>query len=114
MAPRSPISATAADIAGASTEELRFRHPPRRSVFVCPISVAEAVDPEEAFCRRARELPHADVSSTWRRSRVFVVEDYADDAVGEMSKKRARKDVGVQGDTGARDPRFTGEKRPSA
>ena len=77
-----------------------------------PYSVAEAVDPEEAFVAALVELPHADVSlrrgeAGFRRRRLCRRRGRRDD------QERARQAVGLQGD--ARRPRitFAGEKRPT-
>ena len=55
-----------------------------------PYSVAEAVDPEEAFVAALVELPHADVSLR-RGEAGLVVDAYADEAVGEMTKNERGK-----------------------
>ncbi len=82
------------------------------SVVPLPLSVAEAVDPEEAFV--------ASLSSCHMLSflyvaakRGFVVDDYKDEAVGVLEKDasggRAMTRVTLHPET-----RFSGDKRPSA
>jgi hypothetical protein len=55
-----------------------------------PYSVAEAVDPEEAFVARDRKLPHADVSLC-RGEAGIRRRGLRDEAVGEMTKNERGK-----------------------
>jgi len=77
-----------------------------------PYSIAEAVDPEEAFVA-ALSSCHMLTFLYVAAKQGFVVEDYADDAVGEMSKNERGK-MWVSKVILTPAITFTGEKRPSA
>jgi organic hydroperoxide reductase OsmC/OhrA len=76
-----------------------------------PYSVAEAVDPEEAFVA-ALSSCHMLTFLYVAAKQGFVVDEYADDAVGEMSKNERGK-MWVSRVILAPAITFTGEKRPS-
>jgi organic hydroperoxide reductase OsmC/OhrA len=76
-----------------------------------PYSVAEAVDPEEAFVAALASC-HMLTFLYVAAKQGFVVDEYADDAVGEMSKNERGK-MWVSKVTLAPAITFTGEKRPS-
>ena len=76
-----------------------------------PYSVAEAVDPEEAFVAALASC-HMLTFLYVAAKQGFVVDEYADDAVGEMSKNERGK-MWVSKVTLAPAIIFTGEKRPS-
>jgi organic hydroperoxide reductase OsmC/OhrA len=76
-----------------------------------PYSVAEAVDPEEAFVA-ALSSCHMLTFLYVAAKQGFVVDEYADDAVGEMSKNERGK-MWVSKVILAPAITFTGEKRPS-
>jgi organic hydroperoxide reductase OsmC/OhrA len=76
-----------------------------------PYSVAEAVDPEEAFVA-ALSSCHMLTFLYVAAKQGFVVDEYADDAVGEMSKNERGK-MWVSKVILAPEITFTGEKRPS-
>ena len=76
-----------------------------------PYSVAEAVDPEEAFVA-ALSSCHMLTFLYVAAKQGFVVNEYADDAVGEMSKNERGK-MWVSKVILAPAITFTGEKRPS-
>ena len=77
-----------------------------------PLSSAEAVDPEEAFVASLSSCHMLWFLSIAAR-RGYVVDDYADDAVGEMGKSSDGK---VMMTTCTLRPaiRFAGERQPSA
>jgi organic hydroperoxide reductase OsmC/OhrA len=77
-----------------------------------PYSVAEAVDPEEAFVA-ALSSCHMLTFLYVAAKQGFVVDEYADEAVGEMSKNERGK-LWVSKVTLAPAIRFSGAKRPSA
>jgi organic hydroperoxide reductase OsmC/OhrA len=77
-----------------------------------PYSVAEAVDPEEAFVAALASC-HMLTFLYVAAKQGFVVDEYADDAVGEMSKNERGK-MWVSKVTLAPAVTFAGEKRPSA
>ena len=76
-----------------------------------PYSVAEAVDPEEAFVA-ALSSCHMLTFLYVAAKQGFVVDEYADDAGGEMSKNERGK-MWVSKVILAPAITFTGEKRPS-
>src|SRR5437016_4510239 len=76
-----------------------------------PYSVAEAIDPEEAFVA-ALSSCHMLTFLYAAAKQGFVVEEYVDNAVGEMSKNERGK-MWVSKVILAPAIRFTGEKRPS-
>ena len=76
-----------------------------------PYSVAEAVDPEEAFVA-ALSSCHMLTFLYVAAKQGFVIDDYADDAVGEMTKNEHGK-LWVSKVTLSPKITFTGEKRPS-
>jgi organic hydroperoxide reductase OsmC/OhrA len=76
-----------------------------------PYSVAEAVDPEEAFVA-ALSSCHMLTFLYVAAKQGFVVDEYADDAVGEMTKNEHGK-LWVSKVTLAPTITFGGEKRPS-
>jgi organic hydroperoxide reductase OsmC/OhrA len=77
-----------------------------------PYSVAEAVDPEEAFVAALASC-HMLTFLYVAAKQGFVVDEYADDAVGEMSKNERGK-MWVSKVILAPAITFTGEKRPSS
>jgi organic hydroperoxide reductase OsmC/OhrA len=77
-----------------------------------PFSVAEAVDPEEALVAALASC-HMLTFLYVAAKQGFVVDDYADDAVGEMSKNERGK-LWVSKITLAPRIIFSGDKRPSA
>jgi organic hydroperoxide reductase OsmC/OhrA len=77
-----------------------------------PYSVAEAVDPEEAFVA-ALSSCHMLTFLYVAAKQGFVVDEYADEAVGEMSKNERGK-LWVSKVILAPAIRFSGAKRPSA
>jgi organic hydroperoxide reductase OsmC/OhrA len=77
-----------------------------------PYSVAEAVDPEEAFVAALASC-HMLTFLYVAAKQGFVVDEYADDAVGEMSKNERGK-MWVSKVMLAPAVTFAGEKRPSA
>jgi organic hydroperoxide reductase OsmC/OhrA len=77
-----------------------------------PYSVAEAVDPEEAFVAALASC-HMLTFLYVAAKQGFVVDEYADDAVGEMSKNEREK-MWVSKVVLAPAITFAGEKRPSA
>jgi organic hydroperoxide reductase OsmC/OhrA len=77
-----------------------------------PYSVAEAVDPEEAFVAALASC-HMLTFLYVAAKQGFVVDEYADDAVGEMSKNERGK-MWVSKVMLAPAITFAGEKRPSA
>jgi organic hydroperoxide reductase OsmC/OhrA len=77
-----------------------------------PYSVAEAVDPEEAFVAALASC-HMLTFLYVAAKQGFVVDAYADDAVGEMSKNERGK-MWVSKVMLAPAITFAGEKRPSA
>jgi organic hydroperoxide reductase OsmC/OhrA len=76
-----------------------------------PYSVAEAVDPEEAFVAALASC-HMLTFLYVAAKQGFVVDEYADNAVGEMSKNE-RGRMWVSKVILAPAITFTGEKRPS-
>jgi organic hydroperoxide reductase OsmC/OhrA len=76
-----------------------------------PYSVAEAVDPEEAFVAAVASC-HMLTFLYVAAKQGFVVDAYADDAVGEMTKNERGK-MWVSKVILAPSIMFTGEKRPS-
>jgi organic hydroperoxide reductase OsmC/OhrA len=76
-----------------------------------PYSVAEAVDPEEAFVAAVASC-HMLTFLYVAAKQGFVVDAYADDAVGEMTKNERGK-MWVSKVILAPAITFTGEKRPS-
>jgi organic hydroperoxide reductase OsmC/OhrA len=76
-----------------------------------PYSAAEAVDPEEALVAALASC-HMLTFLYVAAKQGFVVDDYADDAVGEMSKNERGK-FWVSKVTLAPQITFSGEKRPS-
>jgi organic hydroperoxide reductase OsmC/OhrA len=76
-----------------------------------PYSVTEAVDPEEAFVAALASC-HMLTFLYVAAKQGFVVDEYADDAVGEMSKNERGK-MWVSKVMLAPAITFTGEKRPS-
>jgi organic hydroperoxide reductase OsmC/OhrA len=76
-----------------------------------PYSVAEAVDPEEAFVAAVASC-HMLTFLYVAAKQGFVVDAYADDAVGEMTKNE-RGNRWVSKVILAPSIMFTGEKRPS-
>jgi organic hydroperoxide reductase OsmC/OhrA len=80
-------------------------------VVPAPMSVAAAVDPEEAFVAAL-----ASCHMLWFLSiaaqQGFVVDDYRDDAVGEMAKDAAGK-LAITRVTLRPAARWSGERRPS-
>jgi organic hydroperoxide reductase OsmC/OhrA len=76
-----------------------------------PYSVAEAVDPEEAFVAALASC-HMLTFLYVAAKQGFVVDEYADDAVGEMSKNERGK-MWVSKVMLAPAIIFAGEKRPS-
>jgi organic hydroperoxide reductase OsmC/OhrA len=76
-----------------------------------PYSVAEAVDPEEAFVAALASC-HMLTFLYVAAKQGFVVDAYADDAVGEMTKNERGK-MWVSKVILAPAITFTGEKRPS-
>ena len=76
-----------------------------------PYSVAEAIDPEEAFVA-ALSSCHMLTFLYVAAKQGFVVDEYTDEAVGEMSKNERGK-LWVSKVILAPAIRFTGEKRPS-
>jgi organic hydroperoxide reductase OsmC/OhrA len=77
-----------------------------------PYSVAEAVDPEEALVAALASC-HMLTFLHVAAKQGFVVDDYADDAVGVMSKNERGK-FWVSKVTLAPQITFSGEKRPSS
>jgi organic hydroperoxide reductase OsmC/OhrA len=77
-----------------------------------PYSVAEAVDPEEAFVAAVASC-HMLTFLYVAAKQGFVVDDYADDAVGVMTKNERGK-MWVSRVTLAPAITFTGEKRPTS
>jgi organic hydroperoxide reductase OsmC/OhrA len=77
-----------------------------------PYSVAEAVDPEEAFVVALASCHMLTVHYVAAKQG-FVVDEYADDAVGEMSKNERGK-MWVSKVILAPAIIFSGEKRPSS
>jgi organic hydroperoxide reductase OsmC/OhrA len=77
-----------------------------------PYSVAEAVDPEEAFVAALASC-HMLTFLYVAAKQGFGVDEYADDAVGEMSKNERGK-MWVSKVILAPAITFTGEKRPSS
>lgn len=77
-----------------------------------PYSVAEAVDPEEALVAALASC-HMLTFLYVAAKQGFVVDDYADDAVGEMSKNEHGK-FWISKVTLSPQIRFSGEKRPSS
>ena len=76
-----------------------------------PYSVAEAVDPEEAFVAALASC-HMLTFLYVAAKQGFVVEDYSDDAVGEMSKNERGK-LWISRVILSPAIAFAGEKRPS-
>src|SRR3954453_7263383 len=76
-----------------------------------PYSVAEAVDPEEAFVAALASC-HMLTFLYVAAKQGFVVDDYADDAVGEMTKNERGK-LWVSRVILAPAITFAGERRPS-
>jgi organic hydroperoxide reductase OsmC/OhrA len=76
-----------------------------------PYSVAEAVDPEEAFVAAVASC-HLLTFLYVAAKQGYVVEDYADEAVGEMTKNERGK-LWVSKVTLSPEIAFAGEKRPS-
>ena len=76
-----------------------------------PYSIAEAVDPEEAFVAAVASC-HMLTFLYVAAKQGFVVDAYADDAVGEMTKNERGK-MWVSKVILAPSIMFTGEKRPS-
>jgi len=76
-----------------------------------PYSVAEAVDPEEAFVAAVSSC-HMLTFLYVAAKQGFVVDEYADDAVGEMSKNEGGK-LWVSKVTLAPAITFSGARRPS-
>ena len=76
-----------------------------------PYSVAEAVDPEEAFVAALASC-HMLTFLYVAAKQGFVVDEYADDALGEMSKNERGK-MWVSKVILAPAITFSGEKRPS-
>jgi len=76
-----------------------------------PYSVAEAIDPEEAFVA-ALSSCHMLTFLYVAAKQGFVVDEYADDAVGEMTRNERGK-MWVSKVTLAPAITFAGEKRPS-
>ena len=76
-----------------------------------PYSVAEAVDPEEAFVAAVASC-HLLTFLYVAAKQGFVVEDYSDDAVGEMTKNERGK-LWVSKVILAPAITFAGEKRPT-
>jgi organic hydroperoxide reductase OsmC/OhrA len=77
-----------------------------------PYSVAEAVDPEEAFVAAVASC-HMLTFLYVAAKQGFVVDDYADEALGVMTKNERGK-MWVSKVTLAPAIRFAGEKRPTA
>jgi organic hydroperoxide reductase OsmC/OhrA len=77
-----------------------------------PYSVAEAVDPEEAFVAAVASC-HMLTFLYVAAKQGFVVDDYADDAVGVMTKNERGK-LFVSKVTLRPAVTFSGDKRPSA
>src|SRR5436190_13703404 len=77
-----------------------------------PYSVAEAVDPEEAFVAAVSSC-HMLTFLYVAAKQGFVVDSYADEAVGEMTKNE-RGRMWVSKVTLAPAIRFSGEKRPTS
>jgi organic hydroperoxide reductase OsmC/OhrA len=76
-----------------------------------PYSIAEAVDPEEALVAALASC-HMLTFLYVAAKQGFVIDDYADDAVGEMTKNEHGK-LWVSKVTLSPKITFTGEKRPS-
>src|SRR5438874_7819552 len=76
-----------------------------------PYSVAEAVDPEEAFVAALASC-HMLTFLYVAAKQGFVVEDYSDDAVGEMSKNERGK-LWISRVMLSPAITFAGDKRPS-
>jgi organic hydroperoxide reductase OsmC/OhrA len=76
-----------------------------------PYSVAEAVDPEEALVAAVASC-HMLTFLYVAAKQGFVVDDYADDAVGEMTKNERGK-LWVSKVTLSPRITFTGDKRPA-
>ena len=76
-----------------------------------PYSVAEAVDPEEALVAALASC-HMLTFLYVAAKQGFVVDDYADDAVGEMTKNERGK-LWVSKVTLSPRITFTGDKRPT-
>ena len=77
-----------------------------------PYSVAEAIDPEEAFVA-ALSSCHMLTFLYVAAKQGFVVDSYADEAVGEMTKNE-RGSMWVSKVTLAPAITFSGEKRPTS
>ena len=77
-----------------------------------PFSVAEAVDPEEALVAALASC-HMLTFLYLAAKQGFVVDDYADDAAGEMTKNERGK-LWVSKVTLSPRITFSGEKRPSS
>ena len=77
-----------------------------------PLSIAEAVDPEEAFVASLSSC-HMLWFLSIAAKRGFVVESYRDEAVGLMAKDGSGK-MAMTRVTLRPEARFSGEKRPGA
>jgi len=77
-----------------------------------PYSVAEAVDPEEAFVAAVASC-HMLTFLYVAAKQGFVVDDYADEAVGVMTKNEHGR-MWISRVTLAPAIRFSGEKRPTS
>jgi organic hydroperoxide reductase OsmC/OhrA len=77
-----------------------------------PYSVAEAVDPEEAFVAAVASC-HMLTFLYVAAKQGFVVDDYADEAVGVMTKNEQGR-MWISRVTLAPAIRFSGEKRPTS
>jgi organic hydroperoxide reductase OsmC/OhrA len=77
-----------------------------------PYSVAEAVDPEEAFVAAVSSC-HMLTFLYVAAKQGFVVDDYADEAVGVMTKNEQGR-MWISRVTLAPAIRFSGEKRPTS
>jgi organic hydroperoxide reductase OsmC/OhrA len=82
------------------------------SVVPAPWSIAANVDPEEAYVASIASC-HMLTFLYVAAKQGFVVDDYADDAVGEMSKNERGK-FWVSKVTLSPQIKFSGEKRPSS
>jgi organic hydroperoxide reductase OsmC/OhrA len=77
-----------------------------------PFSVAEAIDPEEAFVAAVSSC-HMLTFLYVAAKKGFVVDEYADDALGVMTKNELGR-MWVSKVTLAPAIRFSGEKRPTS
>ena len=82
------------------------------SVVPLPLSVAEAVDPEEAFVASLSSC-HMLVFLSIAAKQGFVVDSYRDEAIGLLAKDSSGK-LAMTRVTLHPDVRFTGDKRPTA